>query len=50
MTEDAGGAAMVPVERAELATRDMDVLADLVKQLVVDHTPSFRCPDPGQAA
>ncbi|QFZ17994.1 helix-turn-helix transcriptional regulator [Saccharothrix syringae] len=50
MAEGAGVPGMVPVERAELATRDMDVLADMVRELVVDHTPSFRCPDPGQAA
>jgi len=37
---------MVPVERSELGTQDMDVLADLVRQLYFDHTASFRCPDP----
>lgn len=37
---------MVPVQRSELVTQDMDVLADLVRQLYFDHTASFRCPDP----
>ena len=37
---------MVPVQRAELVTQDMDVLADLVRRLYFDHTASFRCPDP----
>jgi len=37
---------MVPVQRAELVTQDMDVLADLVRQLYFEHTASFRCPDP----
>jgi AraC-like DNA-binding protein len=36
---------MVPVQRAELVTQDIDLLADLVSQLYVEHTPSFSCPD-----
>ncbi len=37
---------MVPVDRAELVTRDIDLLADLIGELYVEHTPSFSCPDP----
>jgi len=37
---------MVPVERADLVTSDMDMLADLVRQLYFEHSASFRCPDP----
>jgi len=32
-------AGMVPVERAELVTRDVDLLAELASQLYVDHGP-----------
>jgi AraC-like DNA-binding protein len=40
---------MVPVERAELATRDMDQIADLVRQQYVEHRPRFRIVDPARA-
>ncbi len=40
---------MTAVKRAELYTRDMDLLASLFRKLYVEHTPSFRCPDPAQA-
>ncbi len=36
---------MVPVKRAELATADMCVLADLIRVLYFDRAASFRCPD-----
>lgn len=39
---------MVPVERAELATQDMDLIADLIRQIYVEHKATFRCPDPAQ--
>ena len=37
---------LVPVQRTELVTRDVDLLAGLVRDMYVDHTHSFRCPDP----
>lgn len=36
------------VKRAELRTRDMDVLASMFREQYVEHTPSFRCPDPAR--
>lgn len=39
---------MVPVERAELATQDMDLIADPIRQIYVEHKATFRCPDPAQ--
>jgi len=42
-------AGMVPVERAELVTRDVDLLAELASQLYVDHGASISCPDPARA-
>ena len=39
------GAGMVPVERAELVTQDMDLIADLISQLHVEHRAHFRCSD-----
>jgi AraC-like DNA-binding protein len=35
-----------PVERAELVTQDVDLLASLVRQQYVGHAATFRCPDP----
>jgi AraC-like DNA-binding protein len=40
--------AEMPVERAELVTKDMDLIADLVRRLYVEHTALFRCDDPAQ--
>jgi hypothetical protein len=37
---------MVPVERAELVTGDMDLVAELIRDLYIKHAASFRCPDP----
>ncbi len=39
---------MVPVERADLVTQDMDLLAELIRELYFDHAASFRCPDPAR--
>jgi AraC-like DNA-binding protein len=40
--------AEVPVERAELVTKDMDLIAELVGRLYVEHAALFRCDDPAQ--
>ena len=39
---------VVPVQRAELVTQDMELLAERVRQLYVDHAGRFRCDDPAQ--
>lgn len=39
---------MVLVQRAELVTQDMDVIAELIREIYVEHAASFRCPDPAQ--
>jgi AraC-like DNA-binding protein len=43
------GAGMVPVQRTELATRDMDVIADQIRREYVEHRARFRCLDPARA-
>ncbi|GAA4605302.1 AraC-like DNA-binding protein [Actinoplanes octamycinicus] len=48
MTDGFPGAGLTPVRRAELVTADMDQIADLVRQLYLQHTASFRCPDPAR--
>lgn len=40
--------AEVPVERAELMTRDMHLVADLLGRLYVEHAALFRCDDPSR--
>jgi AraC-like DNA-binding protein len=40
------GAGMVPVERTELVTRDMEAIAALISALYVEHRARFRCDDP----
>ncbi len=37
-----------PVERTELVTKDMDLIAHLVGRLYVDHAALFRCDDPAR--
>jgi AraC-like DNA-binding protein len=39
------GAGVVPVERAELVTQDMELIAELISQLHVEHRAHFRCAD-----
>ena len=39
------GAGMVPVERVELVTEDMELIADRISQLYVEHRARFRCAD-----
>jgi AraC-like DNA-binding protein len=46
MAEQGSRSGAVPVERAELVTQDMDLLAELIRKLYIEHTASFRCPDP----
>jgi AraC-like DNA-binding protein len=41
--------AVIPVERDELVTKDMHLLADLLGRLYVEHAALFRCDDPAQA-
>jgi AraC-like DNA-binding protein len=38
----------VPVERAELVSQDMDLIAELISQLYVEHRARFSCPDPSR--
>lgn len=40
------GNGMTAVERAELCTHDMDLLASMVRQQYADHAATFRCADP----
>jgi AraC-like DNA-binding protein len=40
--------AEVPVERTELVTQDMHLIADLLARLYVEHAAQFRCDDPAQ--
>ncbi len=40
--------AVIPVERDELVTKDMQLLADLLGRLYVEHAALFRCDDPSQ--
>src|ERR1700748_1318885 len=48
MVEGRPSPAEVSVERADLVTQDMDLIADLLGRLYVDHTALFRCDDPAQ--
>ncbi len=40
---------MATAGRADLLTRDVDLLVDLVRQQYVGHAATFRCPDPARA-
>jgi AraC-like DNA-binding protein len=40
--------AEIPVERAELVTKDMGLIADMIGRLYVEHAAMFRCDDPAQ--
>ena len=42
------GAGVVPVERAELVTQDMELIAELISQLYVEHRARFRCAHPSR--
>ena len=41
---------MVPVVRAELVTRDMEVIAELISHLWAERRARFRCEDPGRVS
>src|SRR2546423_14116140 len=41
---------MVPVVRAELTTRDMEVIAELISHLWTERRARFRCEDPGRVS
>ena len=43
MERRATGAGGMPVQRVEMATRDMDVIADLINRLYVEHQARFCC-------
>jgi len=40
------GNRVVGVQRAEMTTRDMDVIAELIDRQYVEHRATFRCTDP----
>jgi AraC-like DNA-binding protein len=42
------GTGAIPVDRVEMATRDMDVIACLLSQRYVEHRASFRCVAPAR--
>ena len=42
------GTKVVPVQRIEMSTRDMGVIAELINQRYVEHRARFRCDDPGR--
>ena len=48
MTGREPSAGMLPVDRVEMATRDLDAIAELMSQLYAEHRPRFRCGDPGR--
>lgn len=48
MEPGATGAGGIPVQRVEMTTRDMDVIADLINRLYVEHQARFRCLDPAR--
>src|SRR5690242_7496681 len=48
MERRATGAGGLPVQRVEMTTRDMDVIADLINRLYVEHQAKFRCLDPAR--
>lgn len=40
------GDEMVPLQRVELVTQDMDLVAGLIRELYAGHEATFSCPDP----
>ena len=48
MERRATGARGTPVQRVEMTTLDMDVIADLINRLYVEHQARFRCLDPAR--
>ena len=48
MAAPESAAGTVPVERAELVTQDMEMIAELISQLYVEHRARFSCADPSR--
>ena len=48
MTGREPSAGMLPVDRVEMAIRDLDAIAELMSQLYAEHRHRFRCADPGR--
>src|SRR5690242_21779924 len=48
MASPESAAGTVPVERAELVTQDMEMIAELISQLYVEHQARFSCADPSR--
>lgn len=48
MVEGIPSCAEIPVERTELVTKDMGLIANLVRRLYVEHAALFRCDDPAR--
>ena len=48
MTSPESAAGTVPVERAELVTQDVEMIAELISQLYVEHQARFSCADPSR--
>jgi AraC-like DNA-binding protein len=48
MANPESAAGTVPVERAELVTQDMEMIAELISQLYVEHDAHFSCADPSR--
>jgi AraC-like DNA-binding protein len=48
VVKDSPPSPVIPVERTELVTKDMDLIAHLVGRLYVEHAALFRCDDPAQ--
>ena len=42
------GAVMVPLERVELVSQEMELIADVIRQLYIEHAATFRCADPAR--
>src|ERR1700750_2623631 len=48
MASPESAAGTLPVERAELVTQDMEMIAELISQLYVEHQARFSCADPSR--
>jgi AraC-like DNA-binding protein len=48
VTGSSPGRRSIPVERTELVSRDMELIAKLINRLYSEHRARFRCDDPGQ--
>ena len=48
VTGSGAGTGKIAVQRGQLATREMDVMAALINQQYVEHKAWFRCPAPSR--